>query len=55
MSQARLNHVMQLNLNREKLDQINLRDIGNKFIRGNEHRLRQFGIFSDMLIKSRYP
>ena len=42
MWQARLNHVMLLHMDKERLD---LDIIGNEFVRGSEHRLSIFGNF----------
>ena len=46
MGQARLNHVMVLNIYKEKLDELNLTSIANEFVSGSEHRLRLFGNFA---------
>ena len=40
MNQSRLNHVMILHLNKEKVDNLDLDAIGNEFVEGNEHRLK---------------
>ena len=45
MNQSRLNHVMILHLNKEKVDNLDLDAIGNKFVEGNEHRLKYFRKF----------
>ena len=45
MNQSRLNHVMILHLNKEKVDSLDLDVIGNEFVEGNEHRLRYLGKF----------
>ena len=45
MRQSRLNHVMLLNINREKVDQLDIDVIADEFVVGSEHRLRQFGKF----------
>ncbi len=45
MGQKRLNHLMLLHLNKEKLDSLDLDAIGNEFVQGSEHRLRIFGKF----------
>ncbi len=45
MGQARLNHVIVLNIYKEKLDGLNLRSTANEFVCGSEHRLRLFGDF----------
>ena len=46
MSQSRLNHVMLLNINRGKVDQLDINVIADQFIQGSEHRLPHFGKFS---------
>ena len=46
MRQSRLNHLLLLNINREKVDQLDIDVIGDEFVRGSEHRLRQFGKFT---------
>ena len=45
MSQSRLNHMMLLNINQESRDNILNDVIAEEFVRGNEHRLSQFGHF----------
>ena len=45
MGQKRLNHLMVLHLNKDKLDSLDLDAIGNEFVQGSEHRLRMFGTF----------
>ena len=45
MNQSRLNHVMILHLNKEKVDSLDLDVIRNEFVEGNEHRLRYLGKF----------
>jgi hypothetical protein len=45
MGQARLNHLMLLNIYREMLDEVDLSVIANSFVQGSEHRLRMFGKF----------
>ena len=42
MLQSRLNHLLLLNLVQEQVDELDIDAIGNEFIRGSEHRLRQF-------------
>ena len=49
MCQSRLNHVMILNINWEKLDQLDINNIADQFVQGNEHRPRQLGKFSARL------
>ena len=45
MGQARLNHLMLLNIHKEQLDDLDLKIIANEFVRGSEHRQRIFGTF----------
>lgn len=45
MTQQRLNHVMVLSIHKEMLDELDLHDLANQFITGNETRLRMFGKF----------
>ena len=45
MTQARLNHLMILNVYKELLDNIDLKAIANLFVQGSEHRLTIFGTF----------
>ena len=45
MHQSRLNHVMLLSINKDHVDSLDLNAIGEEFIRGSEHRLRQLGHF----------
>jgi len=45
MNQNRLNHVMILHLNKEKVDSLDLDVVGNEFVKGNEHCLKYFGKF----------
>ena len=45
MCQCRLNHIMLLNINQESLDKLITDVIAEEFVRGNEHRLSQFGHF----------
>ena len=47
MNQSRLNHAMILSIYKERIDAIDLNDIGNQFIQGNEHRLKVFGKFAN--------
>ena len=37
MTQPRLNHLMILNVYKELLDNMDLKDIANQFVQGNEH------------------
>ena len=46
MSQSRLNHVMLLSINQEKVDQLDIDVIADQFVQGSEHRLRHFGKFA---------
>ena len=45
MNQSRINHVMILHLNKEKVDNLDLDIIGNEFVERNEHRLKYFEKF----------
>ena len=45
MGQSRLNHLMILNIYKEILDKMNLIDVAEEFVQGNEHRLQIFGKF----------
>ena len=45
MTQSRLNHLMILHLNKQKLDSLDLNAIGNQFVQGSEYRLQFFGKF----------
>ena len=45
MGQKRLNHLMVLHLNKDKLDSLDLDTFGSEFVQGSEHRLRMFGTF----------
>ena len=47
MSQSRLNHVMLLSINREEVDKLDIDVIAVKCVQGSEHRLRQFGKFTN--------
>ena len=46
MCQCGLNHVMLLNINQESLDKLTIDVIAKEFVRGNQHRLSQFGHLS---------
>ena len=46
MDQARLNHVMVLNIYKKQLDKLDLTAIANEFVSGSEHRLKFFGKFA---------
>ena len=43
MTQSRLNHVMLLSINRERVDKLDINAIADEFVRGSEHRLCLFG------------
>ena len=45
MLQCRLNHIMLLSINKDRIDYLDLNAIGDEFVRCSEHRLRQFGHF----------
>ena len=45
MIQPRLNHLMILNVYKEISDKMDLKDIANQFVQGNEHRLTIFETF----------
>ena len=45
MGQSRLNHLMILNIYKEVLDKMNLIDVAEDFVQGNEHRLKIFDKF----------
>ncbi len=45
MGQARLNHLMVLNVYKEELDNLDLTIVANEFVQGSEHRLQIFGKF----------
>ena len=45
MNQSRINHVMILHFNKEKVDNLDLDIIGNEFVERNEHRLKYFENF----------
>jgi len=45
MCQNRLNHIMLLNVNKEKIDHLDTNTIANEFVCGSEHHLRFFGKF----------
>ena len=45
INQSRLNHVMILHMNKEKVDSLDLDVIGNEFVEGNEHHLKYLGKF----------
>ena len=43
MPEGRLNHLMFMNIHKDLLNGLSLKTIANKFVRGNEHQLSQFG------------
>ena len=45
MSQSRLNHVMLLTLNKEKVDQLDIDNIADQFVQESQHCLCKFGKF----------
>ena len=47
MGDQRLQSLMVLHIHRNKVDQLNLIDIANKFVGNNEYRKEMFGQFSD--------
>ena len=47
MSLERLNHCMLLSINKEKTDEINLKNVANVFCEANEERRHTFGKFCD--------
>ena len=47
MSQARLNHLMTLNVHKELTDSLSLVDVANQFVSNHEIRMRTFGSFTD--------
>ena len=45
MSQLRMNNLMVLHIHKQNLDQLNMVEVANDFVTGNEHRLTPFGHF----------
>ncbi len=45
MKQLRLNNVMILKVHSDRVDTLNLIEIGNEFVEGSEHRENVFGKF----------
>ena len=45
INQSRLNQVIILHMNKEKVDSLDLDVIGNEFVEGNEHHLKYLGKF----------
>ena len=43
MSQQRLNHLMLFHVHKNRTDGLNLVDVANNFIAGNDHRKQVFG------------
>ena len=46
MGQARLNHLMTLNIYKHETEKIDLNVMATKFVSGNEHRMKFFGNFT---------
>jgi len=46
MRQERLNHVMVLNISKEKLDKLDLIAVSNEFVSDSKHRKGFFGTFT---------
>ena len=46
MCQTRLNHIMLLNLNKDRVDKLEIDSVANQFVQGSEHCLRMFGKFT---------
>jgi hypothetical protein len=46
MSQSRLNHLMFIHVNHDKVDSLSLLDIGNNFVALSDHRKSVFGTFT---------
>ena len=44
MSQQRLNHLMVLQVHKDYTEKLNLVDVANDFIAGNDHRTQVFGM-----------
>ena len=45
MSQKRLNHLLILNVHKERTDTLDLKDILNSFVKGSQHRAGLFSLF----------
>ena len=45
MMQERMNHLLVTYVHKEELDKLDLRGVGNDFVKGHEHRLSIFGTF----------
>ena len=48
LSQNGLSNMMVLHVHKEKTDTLKLVNVANKFVFGPEHRLNQFGKFTDI-------
>ena len=46
MRKSRLNHIMLLNINKEKVDKLDIDAVADEFVQGSANHLRQFGKFS---------
>ena len=53
MTQNRLNNTMVLHVHKEKTDSLSLVDIANEFVRDKEHRLKLFGQFTAIDLRSK--
>ena len=53
MSQSSLNHTMVLHIHKEKTDALSLVNTANEFVFASEHRLKQFGKFTDVDLRSK--
>ena len=45
MRQSRLNHLILLNIKKQKFDNLDINIIADEFVQGSEHRLQFFGKF----------
>ena len=45
MSQKRLNHLLILNVHKERTDTLDLKDTLNSFVKGSQHRAGLFSLF----------
>ena len=48
MSQNRLDNMIIIHVHKEKTDALKLVNVANEFVFGSEHRLKQFGKFTDI-------
>ena len=48
MTQQRLKHLMILNINKDSLDEMDLKSIANESVQWNEHRLSVLGNFKEL-------